>query len=180
MIIVLNSLIFGDSCRGRKSCSAEVLSATFGNHCRPRFIATVSYSGSFHLGESSLASSNIQLPAILRQELQRLSSLNQLDFWRCPWNAPSFLGQRLQREFPSRRILPRFQQFPTAVNSSTRIAEASELLSNGFLTSSMDSAIVVCHHLLPIARWPSLVGHRSLINCHNGGFNFGESSLASR
>ena len=62
------------------------------------------------------------------------------------------MGHLIQREIPSRRILPRFQIYPTAGNSLSRTVAAFKPSFIGFPTSSMEGAIV---------RWLSSVGYRS-------------------
>ena len=61
--------------------------------------------------------------------------------------------RHLQREIPFRRMLPRFQQHSTAVNSLTRIDEAFKPTSTGLLMLSMECAI---------AYWPSVTAGDSI------------------
>ena len=101
--------------------------------------------------------------------------VRQLDFRRRTWKAPSLIGHLIQREIPSRRILPRHQLNSVADNSWPRIADTAKL--RHWITDVVHGR----HHLLfATFHQLSFFCRRSLAICYNGRFHLGESSLASR
>ena len=101
------------------------------------------------------------------RQMLRLRSLFSLDSERSSleWATSTLRRHRqLQREIPSRRILPRFQLIFLDGNSSSRTLEAIMSAPTGFASSSMECAIIrmlpsICHRPLAIINCISSLGY---------------------